>query len=43
MAFTGDRDELISWLPNLDFGNSTRVYDAAAHHLTRCQTLKDDE
>ncbi len=33
LAFTGDRDELISWLPNLDFGNSTRVYDAAAASL----------
>ena len=32
--FTGDRDELISWLPNLDFGNATRVYDAAAASLS---------
>lgn len=32
-AFTGDRDELISWLPRLDFGNATRVYDAAAAAL----------
>lgn len=32
--FTADRDELISWLPNLDFGNATRVYDAAAASLS---------
>ena len=32
--FTGDRDQLISWLPNLDFGNATRVYDAAAASLS---------
>lgn len=31
--FVGDRDELISWLPRLDFGNATRVYDAAAAAL----------
>ena len=31
--FTGDRDELISWLSRLDFGNATRVYDAAATAL----------
>lgn len=33
LTFTGDRDALISWLPNLDFGNSTRVYDAASASL----------
>ena len=27
--FTGDRDELIAELPDLGFGNATRVYDAA--------------
>ena len=31
--FVGDRDELIAWLPRLDFGNSTRVYDGAAEAL----------
>lgn len=31
--FIGNRDELISWLPNLDFGNATRVYDAAIASL----------
>ena len=31
--FIGDRDELISWLPRLDFGNSTRLYDGAATAL----------
>ena len=36
--FIGDRDELISWLPRLDFGNSTRVYDAAATALEALST-----
>ena len=31
--FIGDRDALIAQLPGLDFGNSTRVYDAAATAL----------
>ena len=36
--FIGDRDELISWLSRLDFGNATRVYDAAA---TALEALSD--
>ena len=40
VAFTGDRDELISWLPNLDFGNSTRVYDAAAASLNALSDIE---
>ena len=36
--FIGDRDELIRWLPRLDFGNATRVYDAAA---TALEALSD--
>jgi len=40
LAFTGDRDELISWLPNLDFGNSTRVYDAAAASLNALSDIE---
>ena len=40
VAFTGDRDELISWLPNLDFGNSTRVYDAAAASLNALSNIE---
>jgi len=31
--FTGDRDELIAELRNLDYGNATRLYDAAAMSL----------
>ena len=39
VEFTGDRDELISWLPKLDFGNETRVYDAAGASLTALSNI----
>ena len=37
--FVGDRDELIGWLGRLDFGNSTRVYDAAATAIDALATV----
>ena len=37
--FIGDRDELIGWLGRLDFGNSTRVYDAAATAIDALATV----
>ena len=39
VEFTDDRDELISWLPKLDFGNETRVYDAAGASLTALSNI----
>ena len=39
VEFTADRDELISWLPKLDFGNETRVYDAAGASLTALSNI----
>ena len=39
VEFTDDRDALISWLPKLDFGNETRVYDAAGASLTALSNI----
>jgi Ca-activated chloride channel family protein len=40
-AFTNDRDSLISDLRNLDFGNSTRLYDALDFGLDALQEAKE--
>ncbi len=37
--FTGDRDELVSALKNLDFGNPTRLYDAIDASVKHLQSI----
>jgi Ca-activated chloride channel homolog len=37
---TGDRDELIASLPNIDFGNPTRLYDAIAEGLDELREVE---
>jgi Ca-activated chloride channel family protein len=37
---TGDRDELIAALPNIDFGYPTRLYDAIAAGLDELQGIE---
>ena len=39
-VFTGDRDDLIDELDNLDFGNPTRLYDAVAVSLDALKGLE---
>jgi Ca-activated chloride channel family protein len=38
-TFTGDRDELIASLKELDFGNPTRLYDAIAASMDRLHKI----
>ncbi len=37
---SGDRDELIASLPNIDFGNPTRLYDAIAEGLNELREVE---
>ena len=37
--FTGNRDELVSYLADLDYGNSTRLWDAALAGLDELKTI----
>ena len=37
---SGDRDELIASLPNIDFGNPTRLYDAIAEGLNELREIE---
>ncbi len=39
-GLTGDRDDLVSALADVDFGNGTRLYDAAATGLDRLQGIE---
>lgn len=39
-TFTSDRDELVAALKELDFGNSTRLYDAVDQSLDRLLTVE---
>jgi Ca-activated chloride channel family protein len=39
-AFTGNRDELIGALRNLDFGNPTRLYDAIHESISHLKTIE---
>jgi len=39
-TFTGSRDELISSLRNLDFGNPTRLYDAIHESIDHLKTIE---
>jgi Ca-activated chloride channel family protein len=39
-TFTSDRDELVAALKELDFGNSTRLYDAIDQSLDRLLTVE---
>jgi Ca-activated chloride channel family protein len=39
-TFTGDRDDLISAVKNLDYGNATRLYDALAASLEELEGVQ---